>query len=225
MEEENKKKLEKQEKKKRKAIQKLEDKQLIEELQVDKTKLKNLKKKLIKVEGYPERGIETWFRLASKNLYTRRQIVDTKSNILITINALILSVVLGSLYPKLDDDPHLIWGLIPMVLTNLISITYAIIATRPRMATGAFTKQDVESRTSALMTFDDFYKVPLEDYEHAIEEVMQNKSFLYSTITRDIHRLGVDLSIRYGKIQIAYNVFLSGLIVSVLAFGVCHIIF
>ncbi len=223
--EENKKKLKKREKKRLKGIKKLEDKQLMKELQVDETKLKSLKKKLTKVEGYPERGIETWFRLASKNLYTRRQIVDTKSNILITINAIILSVVLGSLYPRLDDDPHLLWGIIPMVLANLISITYAIIATRPKMATGAFTKQDVESKTSALMTFDDFYKMPLKDYEHAVEELMQNGSFLYRTITRDIHRLGIDLSIRYRNIQIAYNVFLTGLIISVLAFGVCHMIF
>jgi hypothetical protein len=198
--------LEKQEKKRQKALQKL------------------IIKKLMK-ERYPERGIETWFRLASKNIYTRRQIVDTKSNILITINAIILSVVLGSLYPRLDDDPHLLWGVIPMVLANVISIAYAIVATRPKMATGKFTKQDVESKTSALMTFDDFYKMPLEDYEHAIEELMQNGTFLYRTITRDIHRLGVDLSKRYRNIQIAYNVFLIGLIVSVLAFGLCHMIF
>ena len=58
------------------------------------------------MQGSPERGIETWFRLASKNLYTRRQIVDTKSNILITVNAIIISVVLGSLYPRLSEDSH-----------------------------------------------------------------------------------------------------------------------
>tara|TARA_R110001599_G_scaffold68366_3_gene192574 strand:+ start:1276 stop:1875 length:600 start_codon:yes stop_codon:yes gene_type:complete len=199
MEKENEKKLEKREKKRLKAIKKL--------------------------EGYPDRGIETWFKLASKNLYTRRQIVDTKSNILITINAIILSVVLGSLYPKLDDDPHLLWGIIPMVLTNVISIAYATVATRPKMSTGVFTKQDIESKTSALMTFDDFYKMSLEDYEHAIGELMQNGTFLYRTITRDIHRLGVDLSKRYKNIQIAYNVFLTGLIISVIVFGLCHMIF
>tara|TARA_R110001592_G_scaffold255794_3_gene519555 strand:- start:3737 stop:4336 length:600 start_codon:yes stop_codon:yes gene_type:complete len=199
MEKENEKKLEKREKKRLKAIKKL--------------------------EGYPDRGIETWFKLASKNLYTRRQIVDTKSNILITINAIILSVVLGSLYPKLDDDPHLLWGIIPMVLTNVISIAYATVATRPKMSTGVFTKQDIESKTSALMTFDDFYKMSLEDYEHAVGELMQNGTFLYRTITRDIHRLGVDLSKRYKNIQIAYNVFLTGLIISVIVFGLCHMIF
>ncbi len=213
MEEENKKKLSKQDKK----ITKKEKKRL-------KAKQKLTDKRLMKML-YPERGIETWFRLASRNLYTRRQIVDTKSNILITVNAIIISVILGSLYPRLDEDPHLLWGIIPMVLADVISIAFAIMATRPKMAKGTFTKQDIETKKSALMTFDDFYKMPLADYEHAIDELMQNGVFLYKTITRDIHRLGVDLSKRYRNIQIAYNVFLTGLIVSVLAFWVCHMIF
>ncbi len=64
-----------------KAESKAIDKALRKELGVDKEALKKLKKKLLKAEGKPERGIETWFRLASKNLYSRLQIVDTKANI------------------------------------------------------------------------------------------------------------------------------------------------
>lgn len=81
-----------------KARGKVIDEQLRAELQLSATELQALKKKLKKAEAFPERGIETWFRLASRNLYTRRQIVDTKANLLITINSLILSVVLTVAY-------------------------------------------------------------------------------------------------------------------------------
>ena len=84
-----------------KKKQKIIDAALMQEMGIDKDALKKLKKKLVKAESRPERGTETWFRLASKNLYTRLQIVDTKANILITANAIIISVVLGSLYPCL----------------------------------------------------------------------------------------------------------------------------
>jgi hypothetical protein len=104
------------------------EKALMSEMNIDKEALKKLKKKLEKVEGVPERGIETWFRLASRNLYIRRQIVDTKSNILVTVNSIILSVILGSLYAKLDDDPHLIWAITPKILTNIVSMAFAIFA-------------------------------------------------------------------------------------------------
>jgi len=210
---------------KSKKQQKAMDEALMEDLGIDKDKLKSLKKKLAKVEGYPERGIETWFRLASKNLYTRRQIVDTKSNILVTINSIIISVILGSLYTRLDDDPHLVYAIVPMVLTNLISIAYAIIATRPALKEGVFTKEAIEDGSASLMTFDDFYKMPEKEYKWAVSRMMEKKEFLYDTIKRDVYYLGVDLSKRYKNIRIAYNVFLIGLTLSLFLFGSCHVMF
>lgn len=216
---------EKLSKKEKKALKKLEEQALMENLQVDADKLKSLQKKLAKVESIPERGIETWYRLASKNLYTRRQIVDTKSNILITVNAIMISATLGSLYPLLTTEGHLIYGIIPLTVGNLVSIAYAIIATRPNLGTGTFSAGEVNQGKASLMTFDDYYKMPEQEYENALEEMMQDREFLYSTIKRDLHHLGVDLSHRYSHIRMAYNVFLIGLILGLTAFGGCHILF
>ena len=215
---------EKLSKKEKKALKKLEEQALMESLQIDEKKLNALQKKLAKVESIPERGIETWYRLASKNLYTRRQIVDTKSNILITINAIMISATLGSLYPLLGTDGHLIYGIVPLTLGNLGSIAYAIIATRPKLGFGTFSKKDIQQGKASLMTFDDYYKMPEEEYELALEEMMRDRTFLYGTIKRDLHHLGVDLSHRYSYIRLAYNIFLIGLILGVLAFGGCHIL-
>lgn len=215
---------EKLSKKEKKALKKLEEQVLMESLQVDENKLKNLLKKLAKVESIPERGIETWYRLASKNLYTRRQIVDTKSNILITINAVMISATLGSLYPLLGSEPHLAFGVVPLTVGNLVSIIFAIIATRPKLGRGMFSEVEVQQGNASLMTFDDYYKMEETDYEEALEEMMRDRNFLYGTIKRDLHHLGVDLSHRYSYIRISYNVFLLGLVTAVLAFGTCHIL-
>ena len=77
-----------------KLKEKAENKYLMEELNIDKDALKQLKKKLAKVSPRSERGVETLFRLLSKNQYTLNTMIDTKSNILISINALILSLIL-----------------------------------------------------------------------------------------------------------------------------------
>lgn len=201
------------------------DADLMAELDIDKAVFKKLKKHLKKTDSIPEKGIETWFRLASKNLYTRRAIVDTKSNILVTVNSIIMSIVLGSLYSKLDQDPHLLWAIGPMVLTNILSMTFAILATRPKTQRGEFSSEEISAGTAGLMTFDDFYKMPLADYEVAISRVMEDRDFLYGTIKRDIHRLGVDLSRRYAMIRSSYDVFLVGIIVSVIMFGACHVFY
>lgn len=192
---------------------------------IDKEELKQLKKKLAKVEGVPDRGIETWFRLASRNLYTRRQIVDTKSNILVTVNSIIMSVILGSLYPRLGEDPHLIYGVAPMILTNIISMGFAIFATRPKLAKGVFNAEDISNQAASLMTFDDFHQMSEQDYGQAVDQIMQDKNLLYSTIKKDIHRLGVDLSKRYDRIRMSYDIFLIGLVISLIMFAGCHVFF
>ncbi len=190
-----------------------------------KKKKKKTQKKLEKAAKSPERGIETWFRLASRNLYTRRKIVDSKASMLVTINALILSVVLGTVYENLSDDPHLVYAVVPLVLTNLISIAFAIFASKPRLQRGVFTEQDLLERRVSLMTFDDFYAMTAEEYEHAVDRVMQDRALLYGSMKRDIYRLGVDLSRRYINIQRAYGVFLFGIVLATVMFGLCHVFF
>lgn len=206
-----------------KKSQKQMDKALMAELNVDKEELKKLKKKLLKAEGRPERGIETWFRLTSKNLYTRLQIVDTKANILITANSIIISVVLGSLYTRLDQDPHLIFAVGGMVITNVLSIAFAILATIPRSQDNATDSNEALEKN--LMTFDGFYEMAQEEYASTVMGLIENGNNLYSSMITDIHNLGIVLSRKYRLIRISYLVFLYGVILSVLAFGLCHAMF
>ena len=199
-----------EDKKSKKKKQKVIDKLLLDDLGIDQEQLKKLKKKLLKAESKPERGIETWFRLASKNLYTRLQIVDTKANILITANAIIISVVLGSLYPKLSEDPHLIFAVGGMIVTNILSISYAILATIPP----AWKKNlDVKNLESVdMMTFEDFSNMQIGDYKDMVLKTMEDGNTLYPSIITDIHGLGVKLAKKYRLIRTSYMTFLYGII-------------
>ena len=207
---------------------KLMDRAIMEEMGIDKEELKKLKKKLLKAEGRPERGIETWFRLASKNLYTRLQIVDTKANILITANAIIISMVLGTLYSNLDEEPHLIFAVAGLVMTNVFSISFAILATIPkswvkRIVTDESLETTIES--ADLMTFEDFSEMRLDSYVDSVMKVIADGETLYPSLIKDIHSLGVKLSRKYRLIRTSYLVFLYGIIFSVFLFAFCHIVF
>ena len=207
----------KKEKKKNKVV----DQYLLQELDIDVEELKKLKKKLAKAEGKPERGVETWFRLASKNLYSRLQIVDTKANILITANAIIISVVLGTLYSQLDEDPHMIFAVGGLVITNVLSITFAILATIPK----PFDQQGKEVDSKDLMTFEGFANMHVDDYRSSVMIVLEQGETLYPSIITDIHNLGVTLARKYKMIRISYLIFLYGVIISVILFGLCHLVF
>lgn len=208
---------EKKDKKKNKII----DDALLQEMGIDKEDLKKLQKKLLKAEAKPDRGIETWFRLTSKNLYTRLTIVDTKTNILITANAIIISVILGSLYPRLEEDPHLIFAVGGMVLTNVLSITFAIIATLPN-ATSYLSKA---KKTMDIMAFEDFHQIPLTEYKTLVTETLASNETLYPAMVADIHAIGNLLARKYRLIRISYLVFLYGIVLSVFAFALCHLLY
>ena len=196
-----------------------------EDLKIDAEELKALKKKLKGVEGRSERGVETMFRLASRNLYTRAKILDSKSSILITVNSIILSVVLGTLYGQIADDPHLVMPITMLFITNLASIGFSIVATRPELKEGKFLREDVTNKKASLLNFDDYHSVSLEDYEWALDQAANDADYLYHTIAMDLHHMGTRMQRKYKNLKIAYNIFMWGLIISITLFMACHLFF
>jgi hypothetical protein len=200
-----------------------EDKALAQELGMDASKVKDLKKKLAKIEPRSERGVETMFRLLSKNHYTLNTMVDRKSNILISINAIIMSIILGTVMNQMKDDPHLIVPVIMMLLTNLISIVLAVFATRPDFTHGQSEKS--VSYTSNPMFFGNFYKMSETDYLSQMRALMYGGDQLYDAISKDTYHLGCNINRKFGLLRKSFNVFVIGITASVLMFIICHVFF
>jgi len=201
-----------------KKIEKAEDNYLAQELNIDKDKLKELKKKLSKVEPRSERGAETLFRLVSKNQYTLNAMIDRKSNILISINALILSIILGTVLTQLDKDPHLIYPTIIMLMTNLISISYAIFATRPELKHGG-------REIGNVMFYGNFNDMEEAQYTEKLTNLMYQGDELYKVIAKDTFHLGKTINRKFKLLRKSFHVFLLGIILAVLGFIICHLMF
>ena len=58
----------------------------------------------------------------------------------------------------------------------------------------------------------------LQDYNAAMEKMMENRDYLYGSLIKDIYSQGIVLGRKYRLLRIAYNVFMFGIIVSVLGF-------
>lgn len=191
---------------------------LSKELDIDNKALKELKKKLSKIEPRSERGVETLFRLLSKNQYTLNTMIDRKSNILISINAIIMSIIISVVLNQLDSDPHLIYAIILMLATNLISIAYAVFATRPE-------KNHGDRNTNNLMFYGNFKDMQEEVYIKEITALIYQGDALYNTIAKDTFYLGKVMDRKFNLLRKSFNVFLIGIIVSVVAFLLCHLLF
>ena len=168
----------------------------------------------------PDRGIDTLFRVTLGNHTRLSGIADSKANILLSVNAIIISIALSSIIPKLDSpkNAHLVVPTFIMLMSSVITIIFAILSTRPKVTSGYFTRNDVEDKKVNLMFFGNFYKMPLEDYDWAMNEMMKDRDYLYSTMIKDLYYLGLVLQRKYNLLRIAYNFFMFGIIITVIAF-------
>ena len=198
---------------------------LRKKLNADNKKIKQKKEELNfkknKVE-LPERGIETMFRVTLKNHITLSNIADTKANILLSVNAIIVSLVLSNLVSKLDNpsNDYLIWPTVIFVGFTVASIVLSILATRPNVTSGKFTKEDVANKKVNLLFFGNFHKMSLKDFEWAMGEMMQDRDYLYSSMKKDLYFLGLVLDKKYKILRLTYSVFMVGIIVSVISFAI-----
>jgi len=177
------------------------------------------KKKLEKLES-PERGIETMFRVTLNNHTKLSQIADSKANILLSVNAIIISVALSTLIPKLDapSNSHLIVPTFIMIMSSVACIILAIMSTRPKVSSGTFTRKEIEEKKVNLLFFGNFYKMPMEEYLWAMKEMMADRQYLYDTMIKDLYYLGIVLNRKYKLLRLTYTVFTIGIIASVIAF-------
>jgi len=194
-------------------------------LDIENTKLKQKKAELSfkknKIE-LPERGIETMFRVTLKNHITLSDIADTKANILLSVNAIIVSLVLSNLVSKLDNpsNNYLIYPTVIFVLFTVASMILSVLATRPNVTSGKFTKEDVANKKVNLLFFGNFHKMSLPDFEWAMGEMMKDRDYLYSSMKKDLYFLGLVLNRKYSILRLTYTVFMIGIIISVIAFAV-----
>lgn len=183
----------------------------------EKTTAKDKKKKDDK-DSRPEKGIETMFRITSNNHQRLSDMADNKAHIMISINSIILSVVLSVLLRKLEDNEHLILPTVTLLLICLVTMVFSILATRPSVPPGRFTPEEVLEKKPNLLFFGNFYRMSLRDYNDAMEKMMENRDYLYGSLIKDIYSQGIVLGRKYRLLRIAYNVFMFGIIVSVLGF-------
>ncbi len=170
----------------------------------------------------PDRGIQTLFRVTLKNHLTLSDIADTKANILLSVNAIIISLALSNLIPKLDNpsNHYLIVPTVVFIIFSVVSMILAVLATRPNVTSGEFTKEDVKNKKVNLLFFGNFHKMKLSEYEWAISELVKDKEYIYTSLTKDLYFLGLVLNRKYKILRWTYTIFMIGTIVSVIVFAI-----
>jgi predicted metal-dependent HD superfamily phosphohydrolase len=169
------------------------------------------------------RGVETMYRTTYRTHTNLSAMADSKANLMLSVNAIVISILVSSLLPRLVDKPtiQLIIPTILLTCTCLGSMVYATLATRPHVTEGKVTKEAIKSKKANLLFFGNFYNMQLEEFQWGVNEMLKDPEFLYSSMSRDLFFLGIVLAKKYKYLSICYNIFMYGLIISVAGFALC----
>ncbi|WFB66822.1 Pycsar system effector family protein [Chryseobacterium sp. WX] len=203
---------------KKKNIKKIEKKlEKEEEKKENKKEVSEGKKEKEK----SDRSVDTLFRVTLNNHTRLSDIADSKANILLSVNAIIISVCLSVLVPKLDapKNSHLILPSFILLLSSVLTIIFAILSTKPNVTKSTFTSEDIANRKVNLLFFGNFQQMLFDDYNNAMKDLIKDRDYIYDSMVKDLYYLGKVLNRKYKLLSITYKIFMAGIIISVLSFG------
>ncbi len=168
-----------------------------------------------------DRSVDTLFRITLNNHTRLSDIADSKANILLSVNAIIISVCLSVLVPKLDapKNSHLILPSFILLLSSVLTIIFAILSTKPNVTKTTFTNQDIANRKVNLLFFGNFQQMLFDDYHNAMRDLIKDRDYIYDSMVKDLYYLGKVLDRKYKLLSITYKIFMAGIIISVLSFA------
>ncbi len=186
----------------------------LEEPEGQQRKFQGLERKL------PGDATQTFFRANYRNHINLSAIADNKANIMISVNAILVSVIISLLtYKNIPDTkPMVLLPIVIFLVTGLTSLIFAVLSIRPKVTALNAEAKSMEEIKKNIVFFGNFIHLPLEQYEEAMDAVFRDGELLYGNMTRDLYHLGKVLDKKYRYLTMSYNIFMVGFIATVITF-------
>lgn len=178
------------------------------------------------------RGIDTLYRTGFRNHINLSRIADGKANMMISINTIVLSILLAVSGAGLSfienffyDSPGFALPVIILLLSSLTALVFAVFSAKPSVTTSKLDKEfDPNSTETNMLYFGNFLQLEKEDFVHYMDNLKVDQEQLYNDLSRDLYNLGLVLRKKYQLLTISYNVFVGGLVLSVLVFLAIYVL-
>lgn len=169
------------------------------------------------------KSAQMMFKTTLRNQIDLTNIADNKANIMLSINSLLITIGIPMLGSNLKEHPNLVYPAVVLLLTCILSIVFATLATRPVKMLGHTDLNIIDKGTSNLFFFGNFFKMNREDYMKGLMLVMQKEENIDMSIVNDLYFLGRTLGNKYHRLRITYQIFMFGMVATVMTFGLLYL--
>ncbi len=160
------------------------------------------------------RSIETLYRNAIRANLELTALADNKASIMISVNGFILTVIVTAGSFLIQSTPKLIYPFASVLLTCLASMSFAVMAVRPRVQKEPDTLEDIEQDRSSVLYFHNMARLSPDQFLQQVKRVISDLDTTQTHIIRHIHGLGAGLESKFRWLRLAYTAFMIGLIIS-----------
>ena len=170
-------------------------------------------------------GTQTLFRVTYRTQINLIRIADLKANMILGINAMIISVLIGIISStvlfttnKVVENLELVIPIVTIMLTAIFSSVFAIRAVQPRLILTKKGNLKTPQEKRSLLFFENIYGFSLSEYLETMKQILKSKSDVYENMIIDIFNQATILHRKYAKLRTSYVIFLVGFIGSILLF-------
>ena len=172
---------------------------------------------------------EDLFKIAFRNYLNLIGIADKKAGLLIQVNSILASVIIGFVAKKIQDMHLLAIPAAIILIVAAITIFYSILASKP--LDKSFLKDvQYEKQPFFFGSFDkldpDFKHTSLESYYADMNDLFHdNKQLVFDELIKESFQVRKVLSKKFDYLNIAYKVFFAGIVLVIITFLVVIIMY
>ena len=156
-------------------------------------------------------------RTAMRNNIELTNIADNKANVLLSINTLIITLLVPVVLINAESINKYNLGipLTILVITSIVTIYLLVLVLIPRGFGGKKTKSLGNKQVSPFF-FGNFYKMSKDEFNEYFDQTVKSSEDLHGHIVEDLYFLGTVLAEKMTTIRIAFYVYMTGFVISVL---------
>jgi hypothetical protein len=155
---------------------------------------------------------ETTFRILLQEQMDLTALADSKANMMIQINGLIMSILLASSSFVLEARLWLRLPCAALASTALVSIVFAVLAARPKLVKPrALRSGDIDSGRASFLFFGNFARIPEAEFIERMRDLFADDERVYEHLSRHMHAVGRVLLGKFDLLRVSYTAFLIGL--------------
>jgi len=168
-----------------------------------------------------ERERQTFYRVTFKNNCNLLQIADNKANIIISINALLISSTIaligyGTVSHQIEvHNPMVFIPVLIFLATGLLSTILAVQAAKPKIIGKANEDPAVEKPKSSVMFFGVSANLSMDQYLGEIKRILDSKEHIQEQMSISLYYQGMVLNRKYKLLRRAYEVFIAALVLGI----------